>query len=315
MNATHEVILHHYSGSPYAEKIRLLLGYKKLPWRSLVIPEVPPRPSLQPIFGAFRRTPVLQLGADFFCDTRLITEVIERLAPNKPLSSKSNRILSTLICGWVEPRAFVMTGPVRFQSTADVDGVFDGAVSVTTFATDRTPFMSPAIQAERFAAMRPSSEDHLRAYLTAIEELLVDREYVGGERPCFADFSVYHLVWWLRAPPTRTELLQDLPHVRAWADRMAAIGHGSPQPIDAAEGLAVVHRAQANAAWQSPWKKQPDDRVGRQVAIVPDDYGRNAMSGTMIDSTEQHVTLQYPVDSLGVVRVHFPRLGYEIAAT
>lgn len=71
-----DLILHHYWGSPYAEKIRLLLGYKELQWRSLEIPVIPPRDSLQCVFGAFRRTPVLQIGADFFCDTRLIARCI-----------------------------------------------------------------------------------------------------------------------------------------------------------------------------------------------------------------------------------------------
>ena len=32
-----ELILHHYAGSPYAEKIRCLLRIKGLPWRSLEV--------------------------------------------------------------------------------------------------------------------------------------------------------------------------------------------------------------------------------------------------------------------------------------
>ena len=87
------LILHHYWGSPYAEKIRRILGYKKLTWRSLEITPTPPRPSLEPIFGGFRRTPVLQIGSDYFCDTRLIAEVIDREVPSPSLDTEAGRVL------------------------------------------------------------------------------------------------------------------------------------------------------------------------------------------------------------------------------
>jgi glutathione S-transferase len=59
-----ELILHHYPASPFAEKIRLLLGAKSLSWRSVEIPMVMPKPELMPLTGGYRRTPVLQVGAD-----------------------------------------------------------------------------------------------------------------------------------------------------------------------------------------------------------------------------------------------------------
>ena len=33
-----ELILHHYDMSPFGEKVRLMLGYKQLAWRSVHIP-------------------------------------------------------------------------------------------------------------------------------------------------------------------------------------------------------------------------------------------------------------------------------------
>ena len=39
----HELILHHYPNSPFAEKARLLLGFKQLSWHSVLIPPVMPR--------------------------------------------------------------------------------------------------------------------------------------------------------------------------------------------------------------------------------------------------------------------------------
>jgi hypothetical protein len=33
-----DIILHHYPMSPFAEKVRLILGFKKLAWKSVTIP-------------------------------------------------------------------------------------------------------------------------------------------------------------------------------------------------------------------------------------------------------------------------------------
>ena len=74
-----QVILHHYQLSPYSEKIRLALGLKGLNWRSVEIPVWTPRPMLIPMTAGYRRTPILQIGAEFYCDTLLILDVIEKL--------------------------------------------------------------------------------------------------------------------------------------------------------------------------------------------------------------------------------------------
>jgi glutathione S-transferase len=310
-----DLVLHHYWGSPYAEKIRLLLGYKSLRWQSLEIAPVPPREGLSAVLGAFRRTPVLQLGADFFCDTRLIAHVIDRLRSDPPLDTGCNQALSTAICGWIEPRAFVLTGPIRFQTAEDVAGVFDGAVHPAAFQADRFPFMQPVLQQSRFAALRPSARDHLLAYLQLIELTLSDgHEYIGGSQPTFADFSAYHLIWWLRHPPSHASLLRDFPHIDLWANRMMAIGHGQYSQVQTRQSNEAVHAGQAASHWQSPWPARADERLGKLVTVIADDYGRDPVQGMLVDSSDRHITVRRSAGSLGTVHVHFPRLGYEIAA-
>ena len=70
-----ELILHHYDISPYAEKIRLALGLKGLVWASVIVPATLPKPDLMPLTGGFRRTPVLQIGADYHLNVELIERV------------------------------------------------------------------------------------------------------------------------------------------------------------------------------------------------------------------------------------------------
>ncbi len=76
-----ELILHHYDTSPFSEKIKKILAYKDLPWRAVEQPTIMPKPYLVPLTGGYRRIPVLQIGADIYCDTQLIARVLERLHP------------------------------------------------------------------------------------------------------------------------------------------------------------------------------------------------------------------------------------------
>ena len=80
-----EIILHHYPQSPVAEKARVALGIKGLAWDSVIIPRVPPKPDLMPLTGGYRRTPVMQIGADIYCDSQCILRELERRHPEPSL--------------------------------------------------------------------------------------------------------------------------------------------------------------------------------------------------------------------------------------
>ncbi|HEY2977588.1 MAG TPA: glutathione S-transferase N-terminal domain-containing protein, partial [Burkholderiaceae bacterium] len=59
---TQELILHHYATSPFSEKVRLILGYKGLAWRSVTVPVILPKPDVVALTGGYRKTPFLQIG-------------------------------------------------------------------------------------------------------------------------------------------------------------------------------------------------------------------------------------------------------------
>lgn len=67
-----EIIFHAYPQSPVAEKVRVAFGIKGLAWRSVEIPRLPPKPMLTALTGGYRRTPVMQIGADIYCDSQCI---------------------------------------------------------------------------------------------------------------------------------------------------------------------------------------------------------------------------------------------------
>src|SRR5580693_2756842 len=78
---THEIIFHHYPSSPFSEKIRVAFGIKQLAWRAVTQPIIMPKPDLIPLTGGYRKIPVMQIGADVYCDTQIILRELERRYP------------------------------------------------------------------------------------------------------------------------------------------------------------------------------------------------------------------------------------------
>jgi len=97
----------HYPLSPYSEKIRLALGLKGVSWNSVDIPVWTPRPKLTPMTGGYRRTPILQIGAEFYCDTLHILRAIEELGSSGSLYPKGQEGLAKALGWWIEKGSFM----------------------------------------------------------------------------------------------------------------------------------------------------------------------------------------------------------------
>src|SRR5829696_5470820 len=126
-----DVILHHYPLSPYAEKVRKALGIKRLAWRSVTIPIIMPKPDLTPLTGGYRKTPVMQVGADIYCDTQLIMLELERRLPSPPFLLEGREGEARAITMWIDRNMFA-PAVVMVMSQIDVAGKFGAG-----FARDR----------------------------------------------------------------------------------------------------------------------------------------------------------------------------------
>ena len=101
-----DLILHHYPTSPFSEKVRLILGYKQLSWQSVIIPRIMPKPDVLALTGGYRRTPFLQIGADIYCDTALICEVLEQRAPTPSLFPDGVKGVARVLAQWADGTLF-----------------------------------------------------------------------------------------------------------------------------------------------------------------------------------------------------------------
>ena len=299
------LILHHYDFSNFAEKARLMMGFKALAWRGVEIPPIAPKPKLTPLTGGYRRTPVLQDGADVWCDTRLIAKELERRVPQPSFFPQKTAGAAEAIAWWAEQQ--FMRPVALYVSGINADHMPEG------LHADRARvhgLPQPSIEAVRKAATRNL---HLvRPQVRWIAGMLADgRDYLLGDAPCIADFATYHVVWFFRG--RHIDCRQELaayPRLLAWRDRMARIGHGKRTDITADEALAVArHASPATPRPSSP--QEGDPMPGQSARVRPNDNARDWVEGqvTYIDTDEIALLRQDP--EIGDVTVHFPRLGYD----
>jgi glutathione S-transferase len=301
-----DLILHHYEMSPYAEKIRLALGLKKLPWGSVLAPMVMPKPDLVELTGGYRRVPVLQLGADVHCDTHLIARVLDRVAPSPPLAPPGLETVEHAFSRWAET-SFMMVVLAYFG----IGGVFP-----EEFVEDRRKTMvPPGMNLDGTKALVGTKLAQLRSNLSRLESQLADgRGFVLGEEACGADLSAFHPLLFLSGQPRTAALLEPCPRVRAWMKRVRAIGHGKPEAIDAAEAIRIAREATPAAYDGEP--ALPDGiPLGANVVVIADEYGSGNVTGTLAPSGVHEIAVRRRTERAGEVVVHFPREDYSVIAT
>jgi glutathione S-transferase len=301
-----EPILHHYEMSPYAEKIRLSLGLKGMRWRSVDTPMILPKPDHFELTGGYRRVPVLQLGADVYCDTHLITRVLDRIQPSPPLSPPGREVEEVAFSRWAET-TFMMVINAFFG----IGGIFP-----QEFIDDRAKTMvPPTMDLGQAKHIVPTKLLQIRANLARIDQQLADgRPFVFGEEPCAADFSAFHPIMMLMINERSAALLPPYARVRAWMGRVQSIGHGEPSPLDVSEAIAEARDASPAAYAGEP--VLPDGmKIGTPVVVLHDEYGSGTVSGELAGSDLHEIAVRRQTERAGEVVVHFPRDDFSVIAT
>jgi glutathione S-transferase len=298
-----ELILHHYEGSPYAEKIRLALGRKSLGWRSVEAPMVMPKPDHVELTGGYRRVPVLQIGADVYCDTHCIGRALDRLFPDPPLSPPGRETEEHALSRWGET-TFMQVVLAFFG----IGGVFP-----EEFVEDRRKTMvPPGANLEQTKLILGTKLLQIRANLDRLERLLGDgRAFLLGSEPSLADFSTFHPLMFLGAHPRTAALLAPLRRVPAWMERVRAVGHGKPTPLGSAEAIAIASKAEP-ATFEGEPVVPEGMQLGDPVVVLADEYGSGAVSGRLAASGLHEIAVRRTGERVGEVVVHFPREDYAV---
>jgi glutathione S-transferase len=295
-----DIILHHYDLSPYAEKIRLILGFKGLAWKSVQIPMVMPKPDLTCLTGGYRKTPVLQIGADIYCDTKTIACALERVRPQPTLFPANTQATERAVSSLAD--AMFLAG---------VGALVGANLFPQEFIDDRKKMFPGGFDIEQMKKLVPAKLDQMRLALASLDAQLSDgRHFLLGDKICLADFSVYNPVSFLSMAPITAALTTPFKHLEAWRGRMAGIGHGTRTEISADEAIAIA-RDSTPVTGESVAAGEPNGyKAGDRLSVMPEDYGRDAVVGELVAADPYEIALKRRDPRVGEVVVHFPRQGY-----
>ena len=272
------------------------------------IPNIMPKPDLTALTGGYRKTPVLQIGADIYCDTALIADVLEeRGYPTRPCIPAASQAASRILAQWADSTLFWTAIPFAMQP-AGLAHVFEGMPpeAIKAFADDRVVFRA------NMPRMRPADANAAFAlYLERLEETLGKQTFFFGAAPSIADFSIYHCLWFVVRGGPVAKILESFPALQSWRARMAAFGHGTHEKLDSGAAIGIAHDAAA-------------DEIGPEISIhtvLPSASGwsrRQPIPGRS-DRGDVYMARPKPAFSIaredpraGQVVVHFPRLGFEL---
>lgn len=307
-----ELILHHYPASPFAEKTRLMLGFKGLSWRSVHISPVMPKPDLTALTGGYRKTPVLQIGADIYCDTALIVRRLEQEKALPAFFPEGQELVSATFAAWADSVLFQHAVSLVFQpESIAVRFAKLPPEAVKAFVADRAGLFSGG------SATRLSAEQARHQWPTFMarleQQLQRDGDYLFGE-PSIADLAMAHPLWFLKATPVTAPLVDAYPTVSAWLTRVLGFGHGASSAMTAEEALQVARDATPAALPDEAFIDPNGFVAGQQVVIAATDYGVDPVAGELLFAGSEELIVRREDERGGVVHVHFPRLGFRIEA-
>ena len=300
------LILHNYPISPYSQKIRAMLGYAGLPWRSVITAAAPPRPKLFPLTGGYRKIPVAQIGADVFCDSHLIAREIAALSGRAELAWDNLDADAQALMKRAEGELFFACGmsATGFTMIVKTFKVFSIGGYIH-FMKDRIAMGKNS--SIPFAGLKESRR-LVMEHLHALEQRL-QHDFLFGASPNLADFGVYHGIWMLHVLGEKS-FMRRFPKIIAWMERIGSFGIGKPQPLDADGALAVARAGKPRAI--DP-RDRTDSDIGKTVSIAPTDYAKDPTRGELVGSTPYSWILKREEDETGVVHVHFPKDGYALS--
>jgi glutathione S-transferase len=305
-----DIVLHHYAGSPFSEKVRLVLGMKRLAWRSVDVPVILPKPDVVALTGGYRRTPFMQIGADVYCDSALMCRVIDRISPEPPLYPEATHGLAEIVAQWADSALFWAAIPFTMQPAAAPFLLPDASPeSLRAFAADRAA-MNPAMR----RAPLPDAAAMVNIYAARLDAMLVDsRPFLLGALPSIADFSAAQSIWFMRRAPPIAAHLQPFARVLVWYERVAAFGHGQPEAMSSSAALELARTAAVFAPCAVAAGAGID--AGAQVGVTPSDYAHDEVKGTLVGLDRDEVVVERADARAGTVHVHFPRIGFHVKAT
>jgi len=301
-----EIIFHHYAQSPVAEKVRVAFGILDASWRSVTIPRIPPKPDLVLLTGGYRRTPVMQIGADIYCDSMCILQQLDRLFPDANFINRQQRLQAMGFASWANGALFDHV--VRVVIGHNIDAL------PPEFLEDRARlYFGPDWTKKSIQAGVAQSLLQCETLLLWMQQTLdMSAQFLAGDRPDIVDALCYYVVWFLRGRYAQgPDLLDRFAGVTQWERRMQQLGHGQASDLSSGDAIAIASDATPRALPEEG--KDTLVAQGRQVAVVPDgDGGDPPVIGELVFCNGDELIIARQNEQTGTTHVHFPQSGYRL---
>lgn len=307
-----ELILHQYADSPFSEKIRAIFGFKGLPYQSVDIPAIMPKPDLVALTGGYRRTPIMQRGADIYCDTALIAAVIEDHSPENPIFRGPGLAQALAAARWTDSEFFRVCVGLVFQPRAlAANPRFKDPGAAEAFVKDRAAFTkgSPGL-----AVPVPRAEAVFREHLRAMDQSLDRHDFLGGDAPDILDFSTWHLCWFVHRQEVLRPYFEGVPKVNAWLGRMGGFSTAPvAKTLSSEEAIAIARNNKPREIEEPKVDPALGMAPGTMVSVLPTDYGLQPVTGSLLHVDDRRIVVARNDERAGDLQVHFPRYGFELS--
>ena len=277
------------------------MGLSGIAWASIHVSPQPPRGTLDQILDGYRRIPVLQRGAHFYCDTRLAFEALHDDDPSITQLGADDEALRD----WAEREIFFAVFSVVSPTT--VLGFLArqlGLLGVVRFTRDRTHMMRNAtldvLNAEQARKAVQEFIAHLGVRLSA-------SLYLSGKQPGYLDLCCHHPLW-MACQIDRLVASLWPPIVSQWMKRIDALGHGEVLPVTsdrALHDIAANQEVVAGVVAEPYW-------AGESIGVAPSDYARDETAGELVRLDTNRIVMSRTLESGHVIYLHFPRRGSDL---
>jgi glutathione S-transferase len=324
MAPTEKPILFHYPPSIYSHRVLWYLWLRGIEYDECIQPPVMPRPDLASIGVGYRKIPILSIGKDVYCDSRLIISKLEELysdsslAPSTPAEAGMRKLFENLSVDGGVFANVVKLMPYWTES---------GLLQNKAFLDDRQKLSGgKRMTKEAMEAGRPDGLQQIRQVFDLFEStFLADgRDWILDTKgPTIADLDAVWPFEWMIVDRYMKECLPEqsvndkiYPKVYAWVRRFMGIIEERKKAC--AKPTTMDGKAMADKIMSLPSpgddigfvKNDPlDVKSGDEIQVYPSDYGQMGISsGTLIGLSTGEVVIK---NNKGL-HLHFPRWNFSI---
>ncbi|KAF2820091.1 hypothetical protein CC86DRAFT_374788 [Ophiobolus disseminans] len=317
-------ILFHYPPSIYSQRVLWYLWLRGISYDECIQPPVMPRPDLAAIGVGYRKMPILNIGKDVYCDSRLIISKLEEAFPGSNLT----------------PSTPAQVGVQKLLENYTIDGgVFANAVKLIPYWTDSSLLKNKEFLDDRQKMMggrrmtkeametgRPDGLHHIQQVFDLMETtFLADgRDWIlGSKEPTVADIDAVWPLEWMTVDRHMKECLPEAhindrkyPKVYAWVRRFMSVieekkkASAKPSALDGKAMMSRILSATSSLTDIGFAENESSDvKQGERVEIFPSDYGQMGKSvGTLVGLSTREAVIQ---NDKGLY-LHFPRWNFAI---